>query len=228
MSPEQATRLVLDHRPSQPTGWPGSNPAEVYEPGPSGPMIDFKRTLQRAWGAHCSFRYRVGFRGRSKIIVESYNVQARPPTTTPPAAASTDRMPTRSTGTGVGVSYGGDLFILYEPDPDSSDPPVNDDLQWIQVVHAHGRSFVDDPGRANPYYFGAGLTSVYGKPVCSFYDRPRTGVGAGGAGEGLINIENQEMFETFLVRDASRRDRVTKGIIAICGGVKWGRQVQPA
>lgn len=253
-----ADHLVVDYRPSQPTGWggvtigghvasvpftvqgnpyeisllafgqPGSAPDPVYEPEPSDPTIDFTRTLQKAWGAYYSFRYRGGFRGRSKLIAQSYNVQAREPTPTQPAAASAHPTSTPPIGTGAGVSYGGDLFIRYDPDPASSDPPVNDDLQWIQVLHAQGRSFVDGPGRANPYYFGAGLTSVYGEPVCSFYDRPGTGVGSGVAGKGPITIDDQEMFETFLVHDTGRSDWLGKGIIDVYGGVKWGWQVRPA
>lgn len=93
-------------------------------------------------------------------------------------------------------------------------------------MHAQGRSFVD--GRANPYYFGAGPTSIYGKRVCSFYDRPGTGVGQGVAGRSPITIESQELFETFLVHDTGRTDRVRRGIIEVHGGVKWGWQIQPA
>jgi hypothetical protein len=253
-----AEHLVVDYLPSQPTGWggvtigghvasvpfafqgnayeisllsfgqPGSGPDPVYEPEPSDPTIAFKRTLQEAWGAHYSFRYRGGFRGRSKIVAHSYNVLAREPTTTQPAAASTHPTPTHPTGTGPALSYGGDLFILYEPDPASSDPVVTDDLQWIQVVYTEGRSFVDGPARANPYYFGAGLASIYGKPVCSFYDRPGTGFSQEVAGKSQITIETQETFETFLIHDTGREDRVRRGIIEIYGGVKWGWQIQPA
>ena len=233
--------LVSNYLPSQPTGWggvtigghvasvpftfqgnpyeisllafgqPGSASDPVFEPEPSDPTIDFERTLQKAWGAHYSFRYRAGFRGRSKIVVQSYNVLATEPTATHPQ-----------------LSYGGDLFILYEPDPASSDPAISDDLQWIQVVHAQGRTFVDGPAHANPYYFGAGLTSVYGKPVCSFYDRPGTGVGTRLGGKGPNSIENQELFETFLVHDTGRKHHTGKGIIDIYGGVIWGWQVAPA
>jgi hypothetical protein len=256
--PPSAGHLVVDYLPSQPTGWggvtigghvasvpftfegdayeisllsfgqPGSAPDPVYEPEPSDPTIDFNRTLQQAWGTYYSFRYRGGFGGRSKIVVHSYNVLAREPTTTRLAAASTHPTPAHSPGTSSALSYGGDLFILYEPDSASSDPPANDDLQWIQVVYAQGRSFVDGPPRANPYYFGAGPTSIYGRPVCSFYDRPGTGIGQGAEGTSPITIETQEMFETFLVHDTGRRDRVRRGIIDVYGGVKWGWQIQPA
>ena len=151
---------------------------------------------------------------------------ARSPTATQPAAAST-HPPIRSTVRGGAVSYGGDLFVVYEPDRASSDPPINDDLRWIQVVRTHGRSYVDGHGR-NPYYSRAGLTSIRGKQVCDFYDRPGIGVGTGGAGEGSTTIANQEMFETFLVHDTGRKDRAGKGIIDIYGGIKWGWRVQAA
>ena len=247
-----ADHLVVDYLPSQPTGWggvtigghvasapftfqgspyeisllafgqTGSAPDPVYEPEPSDPTIDFKRTLQKAWGAHYSFRYRGGFRGHSKISVQSYNVLARSSTATPPAAAAI-HPPTSSTINGGAVSYGGDLFIVYEPERASSDPPINDHLRWIQVVHTHGRSFVDGHGR-NPYYSRAGLTSSHGKPVCDFYDRP----GTGAAGKGPTTIANQEIFETFLVHDTGRKDRAGKGIIDIYGGIKWGWHVRAA
>jgi hypothetical protein len=255
-----ADHLLIDYRPSQPTGWggvtigghissvpftfegtsyeislpafgqTGSAPDPVYESEPSDPTIDFKRTLQKAWGAYYSFRYQGGFTGHSKISVQSYNVQVRAPTTLQPTAVPTHPTQTHSTGNGGGVSYGGEVFIVYEPDPGSSDPPINDDLQWIQVVSSRGRSFVDGPGRANPYYFpGAGLTSVYGKPMCSFYDRPATGFGSIGptTGTGPTSIANLETFETFLVHDPGRKNRAGKGILDIYGGIKWGWQVQP-
>jgi hypothetical protein len=251
-----ADHLVVDYLPSQPTGWggvtigghvasvpftfqgnpyeisllafgqTGSAPDPIYEPEPSDPTIDFKRTLQKAWGAHYSFRYRGGFRGHSKISVQSYNVLARSPTATQPAAVSTQPT-TRSTLNGGAFSYGGDLFIVYEPDRASSDPPITDDLRWIQVVHTHESSFVDGHGR-NPYYSRAGLTSIHGKRVCDFYDRSGTGVGTGVAGKGPTTIANQEMFETFLVHDTERKDRAGKGIIDIYGGIKWGWYVQAA
>jgi hypothetical protein len=75
-----------------------------------------------------------------------------------------------------------------------------------------------------------GLTSVYGKRACSFYDAPEKGIAGKGptTGKGPITIENQEMFETFLVRDTGRKDHAGKRIIDIYGGIKWGWQVQAA
>jgi hypothetical protein len=80
--------------------------------------------------------------------------------------------------TATQLSYGGDLFIVYEPDPASSDPPITADLRWIEVSHAQGRSSTEFSQRACPYYFPGGLTSVYGKPACSFYGAPAGGIAA--------------------------------------------------
>jgi hypothetical protein len=244
-----AGHLVANYMPSQPTGWPplglarprngvgvtlgghvasmpftfqgnpyeisllafgqpGNAPDPVYEGEPSDPTIAFKRTLQKAWGAHYSFRYRGGFTGRSKVSVQSYSVLAIEPTATQPH-----------------LSYGGDLFIAYEPDPTSTDPPITDDLQWIQITHSLGRTFVDGDvlGRANPFNFGSGLTSVDGKQACSFYDGPEEAI----AVKRPTTLEDQRMFETFLAKDTGRKDHAGKGIVDIYGGIKWGWQVQP-
>lgn len=196
-------------------GQPGNAPDPVYEGEPSDPTIDFKRTLRNAWGAYYSFRYRGGFSGRSAISVGSYSAVA---------TETTEATATR-------VSYGCDLFLVYEPDPNSSDPPITADLRWIEVSYAHGRSSTEFRQRANPYYFPGGLTSVYGKPACSFYGAPAGGVAApktGVAGTGKRPaLSDQAMAESFLVHVTGRKDRAGKGIIDIYGGVKWGWQVQP-
>jgi hypothetical protein len=244
-----ACHLVTDYRPSQPTGWPpqqqrtrngvgvtigghvasvpftfqgtpyeisllafgqpGNAPNPVYEPEPADPTIDFKGTLQKAWGAYYSFRYTGGFSGRTAISVQSYSVVVTEPTATQ-------------------LNYGSDLFLVYEPDPASSDPPITADLRWIEVTHTAGKSSTEFAQRANPYYFPGGLTSVYGKPACSFY-----GGGAGGistkaptTGKGPT-LSAPVMLESFLVLDTERKDQAGKGIIDIYGGVKWGWQVQP-
>jgi hypothetical protein len=252
-----ADHLVLDYMPSQPTGWPptgqlpqgrarngvgvtigghvasmpftyqgtpyqisllafgqpGNAPDPVYEPEPSDPTINFKGTLQKAWGAYYSFRYHGGFSGRSAISVQSYSVVGIEPTATHPQ-----------------LSYGGDLFIVYEPDPTSSDPPINADLRWIHVDHSQGRSSTESFVRANPYYFPGGLTSVYGKPACSFYGAPVEGIAGKGLtkGKGATPFSDMQMSESFLVHDTGRKDHAGKGIIDIYGGVKWGWQVQAA
>jgi hypothetical protein len=97
--------------------------------------------------------------------VQSYSVRVTEPTATHPQ-----------------LTYGMDVFLVYEPDPASSDPPITADLRWIQVSHAYGTSSTEFFQRANPYYFPGGLTSVYGKPACSFYGAPAAAIGIGGKG----------------------------------------------
>jgi hypothetical protein len=248
-----AGHLVTNYLPSQPTGWPpqaghvrdgvgvtigghvasatfafqgidyevslvafgqpGNAPNPVYEAEPSDPTIDFKGTLQQAWGAYYSFRYVGGFNGRTAISVQSYSVGASEPTATQ-------------------VRYDCDLFLVYEPDPASSDPPITANLRWIEVTHSGGTSSTEFAQRGNPYYFPGGLTSVYGKPMCSFYGGGSGGIAgkatSTGTGPALSELV---MAESFVVLDTGRKDRAGKGIIDVLGGVKWGwqlHQVQPA
>ncbi|MGO9957130.1 MAG: hypothetical protein ACLP50_14370 [Solirubrobacteraceae bacterium] len=76
---------------------------------PRKPTIDFKGTLQKASGAYYSF-YTGGFTGYTAISVQSYGVTAIRPTATR-------------------LNYGCELFLVYEPDQASSDPPVSADLR---------------------------------------------------------------------------------------------------
>jgi hypothetical protein len=251
-----ADHLVANYLPSQPTGWPpqqharngvgvtigghvawapftfqgttyeisllafgqpGNAPDPVYEAEPADPTIDFKGTLQKAWGAYYSFRYTGGLSGRSAISVQSYSVLAIERTATQ-------------------LTYGCDLFLVYEPDPASSDPPITADLRWIEVSNTGGRSFTEFFQRACPYYFPGGLTSVYGKPACSFYGAPAGGIASKApstgkgqtTGRGPTALSEPVTCESFLVLDTGRKDRAGKGIIDIHGGVKWGYQVQAA
>lgn len=249
---DAAGHLVTDYRPSQPTGWPpqqghvrdgvgvtigghvasvlftlqdttyevslvsfgqpGKAPDPVYEAEPADPVIDFKRTLQKAWGAYYAFRYVGGFTGRTAISVQSYSVTVTEPTPTSPQ-----------------IGFGCDVFLVYQPDPASSDPPITADLRWIQVASEAGHSSTESAQRANPYYFPGGLTSVFGRPACSYY-----GGGAGGIGTKPARTGRAAAFselataESFLVLDTRRKDHAGKGIINIYGGVKWGWQVRPA
>jgi hypothetical protein len=201
-----------------PIGQPGNTPDPLYEPEPSDATIAFKDTLQKAWGAYYSFNYTGGISGDSAISVQSYSVFVIEPTATRPQ-----------------LTYGMDVFLVYEPDPASSDPPIMADLRWIQVDNSGGRSSTEFAQRACPYYFPGGLTSVYGKPACSFY-----GGSSGGIGGGLPRTSKGPraaggpaspggvMAESFLVLDTGRKDHAGKGIIDMLGGVKWGYQVGPA
>jgi len=251
-----ATHLVTNYQPSQPTGWPGqaghvgngvgvtigghvasipftihrtpyeaallsfgqpgNAPDPVYEPEPSDPTIDFKRTLQTAWGAYYTFRYVGGLTGNSAISVQSYSVFVTEPT-----------------ATHAELTYGMDVFLVYEPDPASSDPPITANLRWIQVNNSGGRSSTEFAQRACPYYFPGGLTSVYGNPACSYYGGSTGGIGIGPPRTGKAERAeidpaglNGTMAESFLVHDTGHKDRAGKGIIDILGGVKWGYQVQ--
>jgi hypothetical protein len=241
---------VADYRPSQPTGWPpeqgdlrngigvtigghvasvpftiqdtpyeisllafgqtASAPNPVYEPEPSDPTIDFKATLEKAWGAWYSFRYHGGFTGRTAISVQSYSVRVTEPTATHPQ-----------------LTYGSDLFMVYEPDPSSGDPPITADLRWIEVSNSGRTSSTEFRQRANPYYFPGGLTSVYGEQACSFYGAPAGGIAIKGNGKGSPALSAHSMAESFVVHDTGRKDHAGKGIIDIYGGVKWGWHVQP-
>lgn len=253
-----ATHLVTNYQPSQPTGWPpqagharngvgvtlGGHVASipftirdtayqvsllsfgqpenaqdpVYEPEPADPTIDFKRTLQKAWGAYYSFRYVGGLSGSSAISVPSYTVFVKEPTATKPQ-----------------FSYGMDVFLVYEPDPASSDPPITADLRWIQVQlnDAGETPSTEFAQRACPYYFPGGLTSVYGKPACSYYGGGAGAIGVGHPRTGKTPRAdttsaslNGAIAESFLARDTGQTDHAGKGIIDILAGVKWGYQVQ--
>lgn len=250
--PVPGSHLVANYQPSQPTGWgpqgpgtlrngvgvtlgghtgsmsftfqgrpyqvsllrfgrPGNSPGPVYEAVPSDPAVSFHATLEKAYGAYYSFRYTGGFTGENEINVQSYNARAIEPTAGSP-----------------GTAFGAELYFVYQPDLRAGDPPISDDLQWIQVVNARraggpGGSMVDNPGQANPYYLGA-MTSIYGRQLCNFFDGPLTAV----ASKRQTTLRVRETFETFLVQDTGVKDAAGKGIINIYGGVKWGWQVQPA
>jgi hypothetical protein len=250
--PVPGCHLVASYQPSQPTGWgpqgpgtvrngvgvtlgghttstsftfqgtpyqvsllrfgqPGNSPGPVYEAVPSDPRVRFQSTLEKAYGAYYSFRYTGGFTGENEINVQSYNARAIEPTASSPAAG-----------------YGAELYFVYEPDLRAGDPPISEDLQWIQVFYDHHRGtpavrMVDNPGQANPYYLGA-QTSIYGRRLCNFWDGPLTVF----AGTGNAQVAGLRIFETFLVQDTGIKDAAGKGIINIYGGVKWGWQVQPA
>jgi hypothetical protein len=197
-----------------PIGQPGSTPDPLYEPEPMDPTIDFKNALQQAWGRYYSFNYLGGFTGNSAISVQSYSVFVKEPSTTHPM-----------------LTYGMDVFLAYEPDPASSDPPITANLRWIQVNNSGGRSSTEFAQRACPYYFPGGFTSVYGKPACSFYGGSTGGIGVPPGGKGPTTgtgptLSAMTMAESFLVQDTGRKDRQGKGILDIYGGVKWGYQVQ--
>jgi hypothetical protein len=122
------------------------------------------------------------------------------------------------------MQFGADLYLVYTPDPRSSDPPVDDRLQWIQVVRAIAsgvppRSEVDNLWRANPYYLDGGATSIDGRDVANFHDAPQSAAQGGDASQRFI-------AEAFLAQDTGRKDRAGRGIVNVRGGVKWGWNVE--
>lgn len=217
-------QLVLDYQPQQPTGWPQApgqalgghtiakdfvyqgkphrisllDPDPAYADLPADPEVRFRQVLGISWGAHYSFRYRGGFRGRGVFRVLMYSVFAEEPAQMAP------------------MRYGGGIHVSYEPGP--GDPPLSPNLQWIQVINwrsSHGPipSEVDNSWRANPFYIYGGHTSVNGKEVVSFHDVPQKGI----MGPGVL--DDQLTAETFLVADRG------KGMVDIYGGVRWGWKI---
>ena len=219
--------LVLDYQSSQPTGWAsdqGESPTIgghvtsrsftfrgkkyrvslldlVYE---SSPGNNFRRTLVKAWGAHFSFRYAGALPSGAEFVVESYSAWAGKP------------MANLS-----GTAWGADLYAVYHPRRGGREPAASSDLQFIQVVGAG--SFVDNAGRANPFYGeGGGLTSVNGYQRVSFYDHPRLSTRAQSA------LSVGFTAQVFLARDTGFKDGTGKEIVNLYGGIKWGWQVQSA
>jgi hypothetical protein len=126
------------------------------------------------------------------------------------------------------TTYGSDLYVVYRPD--RADPSVHKShsLQWIQVVNWSGTSSVDNADRANPFYIIGGLTSIYGEQVVNFDDIPQVGVGMGPGGPGGSSAPLSDHFiaESFLVRDTGTRDATGKDVVEVFGGFAWGWQVR--
>jgi hypothetical protein len=264
--------LVTNYRPSQPTGWPGATPERagrtigghtsfkefvftgkryrisllsfgrsgaapdpVYEHLPADATIDFKRTLAKAFDDDYSFRYTGGFKGREEISVQSYSVFVNEPTAQSPE-----------------IVYGADLYLVYNPDPRRAHPRGDGDLRWIQVVTWRGTGappssgpYVDNLGRANPFYMTGGLTSIYGRQVFNFaynvdvptsqgpgpsqgppsQGPPSQGSGPSQGPSGSAGLSERYMAEVFLAGETKTKDGRGKAVIEVFGGVKYGWQV---
>lgn len=247
MSDNAGTHIVLDYRPSQPTGWEapmpgelgktigghhsfreftlagrryrialltfgqsGGSPSPVYEPAPADSTIAFRRTLERKFGAYYSFRYRGGLRGRNEFRVQCYSVFAQPQQ--------------------VMMSFGAELYVVYEPDVHAGDPPAEAQLGWIEVSRWSGAGApssapeVDDGARTNPFLMTGGLTSIFGTRVFNFDNlitaQPAQGRGSGGA------MSASYTAETFLARDTATKDAAGKDVIEIFAGLKYGWQLR--
>ena len=239
MNTNQAAHVVLDYRPSQWTGWewgktigghrasrefklagrryqigllafgqPASSPNPVYEPVPGDATIAFKRTLERKFGAYYSFRYRGGLTGGNEFRVQCYSVFATPEQ----------------------MSFGAQLYVVYEPNLQAGDPPAEAQLKWIQVAHWTGAgapspgSYVDNTACPNPFFISGGLTSIHGTPVFNF-DNPVTAQPSQGRG-GNRGLSARYLAEAFLARDTLTKDKAGKEVIEIYAGVKYGWQLQ--
>jgi hypothetical protein len=239
MSTNQPAQLVLDYRPSEFTGWewgktlgghhsvrefelagrryriallafgqPSSSPNPVYEPVPDDSTIAFKRTLERKFGACYSFRYRGGLTGAKEFRVQCYSVFATPQQ----------------------MSFGAQLYLVYEPDLHAGDPPAAAQLKWIQVAHWTGTgspspaSYVDNTECPNPFFISGGLISIHGTPVFNF-DNPITAQPSQGQGGNRV-LPARYLAETFLARDTLTRDAAGKDVIEIVAGLKYGWQLQ--
>lgn len=116
----------------------------------------------------------------------------------------------------AGTRFGADLHLVYEPHGDAG-PPADDALHWIQVVSpSSGPAFVDNGGRANPFYPYGGRTSVDGRLVVNYQGV----LAAAGDCPGF-------RAETFLARDTGRADATGRGIVELHGGVAWGWEARP-
>lgn len=229
-----SAKLVARYKPSQPTGWEppynrtigghvvskevtygkkkyrlallgfgpaNKSPNPVYEAVPSDPKVAFKKTLARAWDRYYAIRYRGALPRGAKFVVESNSVYS-----------TTD------------FDFGADVYVVYKPGRSRKYLPINSDLQFIQVVYSnavHPESFVDSM-RHNPFYGeGAGLTSIDGNQIVSFYDRPRLPI------LGKSPRVQVDRFETFLAQDTGKKNSAGKEIVNIYGGVKWGFELRP-
>jgi hypothetical protein len=238
MNSNQATHLVLDYRPSEPTGWefgntigghhsatefkldakryriallafgqPGNSPSPVYESEPSDPTTAFRRTLERKFGAHYSFRYRGGLTGQNEFRVQCYSVFAKPQQ----------------------MNFGAQLYVVYQPEVHAGDPRAEAQLKWIQVTRWSGTgspspaSYVDDTSCPNPFFISGGLISILGTRVFNF-DNPITARPSQGQGNRVLSA--RYLAETFLARDTLTKDAAGKDVIEIYGGIKYGWRLQ--
>jgi hypothetical protein len=229
---------VLDYRPSEFTGWewgktigghhrvkefnlagrhyqigllafgqPASSPSPVYESVPGDPTIVYKRTLEREFGADYSFRYRGGFKGQDEFRAQCYSVFATPQQ----------------------MSFGAQLYVVYEPDVQAGDPAAQAQLKWIQVAHWSGTrspspaSYVDNTSCPNPFFISGGLISILGTQVFNF-DNPITAQPSQGQRRNHA-LPARYLAETFLARDTLTKDAAGKDVIEIFGGIKYGWQL---
>ena len=238
-APGRIPRLLLDYRPSRPTGWPGM------------PGQDLGATI----GGHTTAT-EFSFNGkphRISLLPLGPGNSADPLYEDVPAdpdlnfrhilagafgahysfryvglrgrqrfrVQSYSVFANEATPTSPGTGYGGDLYVVY----DSPDPTAHDDLQWIQVVNWSGggrppEPVLDNIWRANPFFIYGGLTSIHGAAVVNFHDVPQAVVA------GDLTLDDRFVSESFLVEDTGKKDARGKAVVNVLGGIKWGWRVQ--
>lgn len=230
-------QVVPDYRPAQPHGWPsvgpdqligmtlGGNPTSrtfvhngkvfrielvtphpVYRDRPVDPEVAFERTLADAFGATYAFRY-TGGDGRGELRVQSYGVTASEPVGGRP------------------LLYGGDVYVVYQPDHRAADRRADRMLRWIQVARVPGRSgaresLLDNGRRANPYHVSGGRTSAAGASVVNFYHCLLSPVI-----DDVPIRPDRFVAESFLVCDTRTHNSAGKAVVEVYGGIRYGWQV---
>ncbi|HCT78870.1 MAG TPA: hypothetical protein DGG94_10105 [Micromonosporaceae bacterium] len=205
--------LVLDYRPSQPHGWPASMQRDPNGAPPVGKTLGGNTTSldfvhsgrthrietltphpvyqdqpsQSFKDAIASPHFTFAYHGGShhKFSVQSYSVYA-------------NEHP-------FFAEYGLDLYVVYR-DAHSH----HGTLRWIQVVNGN----VDNLGRANPFYFTGGRTSIFGTAIVNFtyLGRPTKLPTPGDP------LSDRVEAEIFLARDSGTT-------IHVLGGISYGWQV---
>jgi hypothetical protein len=189
-------------------GRSASSPEPVYQSVPGDPAIAYRRTLEREFGDHYSFRYRGGLTGQNEFRVRCYSVLAEPNQS----------------------SFGAQLYVVYDPGRHAGDPRAQAPLKWIQVVRWSGTgspspdSYVDNTSCPNPFFISGGLISVLGTPVFNF-DNPVTAQPSQGQVGNRV-LAARYLAETFLARDTLTTDLAGKDVIEIFGGIKYGWQLR--
>jgi hypothetical protein len=239
MNSNHATHLLLDYRPSEPTGWEwgktigGHDSAREFtlddkryriallafgQPGSSPSPVYESEPSESAIAFRRTLQRKFGadysFRYRGGLTGQNeFRVQCY-----------------SVFGETHQASFGAQLYVVYEPDVHAGDPPAEAQLKWIQVTHWSGTgspspaSYVDDTSCPNPFFISGGLISILGTKVFNF-DNPITAHPSQGRGGNRV-LAARYLAETFLARDTLTKDTAGKDIIEIYGGIKYGWQLQ--
>lgn len=188
-----------------------TNPkSPVYEDKPTNATINYMNVLNKTFGADYSFNYGTSFDKTNEFSVQSYSVFAS-----------------------SGGSIGEDMYIVYNPTgKDPTNVPAGS-LHWVQVIQdnwnitgkAGDTENIVDSAANSPFYdsdSAAGSTTINGKSVFNFYDRPTRN----SPGLASYNFAKpiQWMAEDFLVYDTGKKSG-GKEVINVYGGIEYGWQV---